>query len=869
MPGSNLTRIEAEERKAVIEAPIHYHVDLDLTVGAKNFGSKSFICFNAKPGSSTFLDLIADEVTSIDLNGKSLDPAVAFQDNRIELTDLKEKNEVTVEARCRYSNTGEGLHRSVDPSDGNIYLYSQFEVPDARRVYAVFDQPDLKATFDFKVLAPASWIVTSNMPVATIEDDPRETLDGTLGDKPNESTRLWDFEPTPVMSSYLTAICAGPYAEWHTEYLNEDGRTVPMAQYCRQSLAKAFAKDVDYLFDITKKGFAFYAKTWGVPYPYAKFDQIYVPEYNAGAMENIGMVTIRDSYVFESKVTDALAERRVVTVLHELAHMWFGDYVTMKWWNDLWLNESFAEFTSTLATAEATEWHDAWATFCSGEKSWALRQDQLPTTHPIVAPINDLNDTYVNFDGITYAKGASVLKQLVYYVGREKFFKGINNYLNKHAYSNATLADLLAELELTSGRDLKAWSAQWLEESGINTIATEVEENEDGTIKRLALRQTAPAEHPVLRAHRLAVGFYNEDPETGKIVRTDRFELDVDGELTVVDAAAGKARPSLILVNDDDLTYTKLRFDDKSLAFATSNLYRFDDALARSVIWLALWDMTRDGELPARQFIDTSLAALATEHESTTFRYALAQVSTTAWHYTAPAERAEIVKHVAAELFKLAGQAKAGSDEQFQLVTAYLGYGEPGDEAFVANAKGLLDGSVAFDGLEIDNNFRWTIINALSTVNAIDQAGIHTELAKRETTENREFAYGARAVAGTAEAKAWAWNEALHNDELTNMQLEAVAGGFAATPRADLAEPYAEKYFEVADWIWEHKTFHMAEALLEGLYPGYADPAKLVELGDAWLASHKGADNALQRIVRGNVEASHRTLKVRDFNAAL
>ena len=869
MPGSNLTRIEAEERKAVIEAPIHYHVDLDLTVGAKNFGSKSLICFNAKPGSSTFLDLIADEVTSIDLNGKSLDPAVAFQDNRIELTDLKEKNEVTVEAKCRYSNTGEGLHRSVDPSDGNIYLYSQFEVPDARRVYAVFDQPDLKATFDFKVLAPASWIVTSNMPVATIEDDPRETLDGTLGDKPNESTRLWDFEPTPVMSSYLTAICAGPYAEWHTEYLNEDGRTVPMAQYCRQSLAKAFAKDVDYLFDITKKGFAFYAKTWGVPYPYAKFDQIYVPEYNAGAMENIGMVTIRDQYVFESKVTDAYAERRVVTVLHELAHMWFGDYVTMKWWNDLWLNESFAEFTSTLATAEATEWKDAWATFSSGEKSWALNQDQLSTTHPIVAPINDLNDTYVNFDGITYAKGASVLKQLVYYVGREKFFKGINNYLNKHAYSNATLADLLAELELTSGRDLKAWSAQWLEESGINTIATEVEENEDGTIKRLALRQTAPAEHPVLRAHRLAVGFYNEDPETGKIVRTDRFELDVDGELTVVDAAAGKARPSLILVNDDDLTYTKLRFDDKSLAFATSNLYRFDDALARSVIWLALWDMTRDGELPARQFIDTSLAALATEHESTTFRYALAQVSTTAWHYTAPAERAEIVKHVADELFKLAGQAKAGSDEQFQLVTAYLGYGEPGDEAFVANAKGLLDGSVAFDGLEIDNNFRWTIINALSTVNAIDQAGIDAELAKRETTENREFAYGARAVAGTAEAKAWAWNEALHNDELTNMQLEAVAGGFAATPRADLAEPYAEKYFEVADWIWEHKTFHMAEALLEGLYPGYADPAKLVELGDAWLASHKDADNALQRIVRGNVEASHRTLKVRDFNAAL
>lgn len=869
MPGANLTRIEAEERKSVISAPIHYTVKLDLTRGAKDFGSESTITFNAQPGSTSFLDLIAQEVTEVVLNGENLDVAEVFADNRIELKNLKETNEVTVKAMCQYSNTGEGLHRSVDPSDGNIYLYSQFEVPDARRVYAVFDQPDLKAVFDFSVLAAKSWIVTSNMPAVSVSDNETVTEDGTLGSHEAETCKLWVFDSTPVMSSYLTAICAGPYAQWHTEYANEDGRTVPMAMYCRQALASAFEKDIDYLFDITKKGFAFYVKTWGVPYPYAKYDQIYVPEYNAGAMENIGMVTIRDQYVFESKVTDAYAERRVVTVLHELAHMWFGDYVTMKWWNDLWLNESFAEFTSTLATAEATDWKDAWATFSSGEKSWALRQDQLSTTHPIVAPINDLNDTYVNFDGITYAKGASVLKQLVFYVGREKFFKGINNYLNKHAYSNATLADLLTELELTSGRDLKSWSAQWLEQAGINTIATEVEENEDGTIKQLTLKQSASAEHPVLRSHRLAIGFYNEDPETGDIVRTDRFELDVDGETTVVEQAAGKTRPSLILVNDDDLTYTKLRFDEKSLKFAAENLYRFSDALARSVIWLAFWDMTRDGELPAKQFIETSLAALATEHESTTFRYALAQISTTAWHYTAPNDRAEVVEHVAAELFKLANNAEAGSDEQFQLITAYLGYGEPGDEAFVANAKGLLDGSVVLDGLTIDNNFRWTIINALSTINAIGQEEIDAELAKRDTTENREFALGARAVAGTAEAKAWAWNEALNNGELTNMQLEAVAGGFASTPRADLAEPYAEKYFEVADWIWQNKTFHMAEALLEGLYPGYADPAKLVELGDAWLASHEDADNAFKRIVRGNVESSHRTLKVRDFNASL
>ena len=606
-----------------------------------------------------------------------------------------------------------------------------------------------------------------------------------------------------------------------------------------------------------------------MPYPYAKYDQIYVPEYNAGAMENIGMVTIRDSYVFSSKVTDALAERRVVTVLHELAHMWFGDYVTMKWWNDLWLNESFAEFTSTLATAEATEWHDAWATFCSGEKSWALNQDQLSTTHPIVAPINDLNDTYVNFDGITYAKGASVLKQLVAYVGRDKFFEGINHYLYRHAYSNATLNDLLTELEGTSGRDLKTWSAQWLEQAGINTIATDLHTAQDGTISELTLHQFAPTDHPVLREHRLAVGFYNEDEESGKVVRTDRIELDVDGEATTVTEAAGKPRPQFLLTNDDDLTYTKLRFDDESLAFATANLYRFDDALARAVIWLALWDMTRDGELAASDFIGTTLKLLSTETESTTFRYALACLSTTVWHYTDRTKRAAIAQHTAQALLDLAKQAPAGSDMQFQLISAYLTYGVEGDSAFADTVRGLLSGSLVLEGLELDNNFRWSLVRALSSINAIDEADIQQELERKDTTENREFALAARAARATAEAKAWAWNEAIHDEVLTNAQLESVAGGFASTPSQELAEPYVKEYFDSAEWIWNHKTFHMAEALLEGLYPRYADPATLVELGDKWLASHADADNALRRLISANVESSHRTKMVADFNASL
>lgn len=866
MPGANLTRVEAQERASVVSVQ-HYDIELDITRGGKLFGSTTTIAFDAQAGSSTFLDLIADSVQSVVLNGQELNVNEVWADSRIELAQLNEHNTVTVTAMCVYSNTGEGLHRSVDPSDGNVYLYTQFEVPDARRVYAVFDQPDLKAVFDFRVIAPEGWEVISNGLVSNKNQLVGRTDEGTMTGGETRNRVMWTFTSTPPMSSYLTALVAGPYAVWRTTASNGDGRQVPMAIYCRKALQEAMAKDVDYLFDVTKAGFDFYNKTWGVPYPYDKYDQLFVPEYNAGAMENIGTVTIRDSYVFESKVTDALAERRVVTVLHELAHMWFGDLVTMKWWNDLWLNESFAEFTSTLATAEATNWKDAWATFTSGEKSWALNQDQLPTTHPIVAPIDDLNDTYVNFDGITYAKGASVLKQLVAYVGRERFFEGIHNYLVKHAYSNATLHDLLQELEATSGRDLSTWSSLWLEQAGITTLTADVATDEQGVITAFTIHQVAPQEHPVLRPHRLAVGFYNTN-EVGAVVRTDRVELDVDGAATVVQELVGKPRPEFIALNDDDLTYAKLRFDEQSRHFALAHVQDFDSALTRAVIWLSLWDMTRDGELPAQEFVDATLHLLARETESTTYRYALSCMSFTAKHYVASAKRAEVLAHVAHELWALAGRAAAGSDVQFQLVGAYLGYGESGDSEFEATVRGLLDGSVVLDGLQIDNNLRWSLLTALARINAIDEDGIAAELAKKDTTENRQFALGARASRPVAEAKAWAWEEAIRNTELTNSQLEAVAAGFASAP-ADLANAYVERYFAEADGIWKNRTFHMAEALLEGLWPSNADAERLVEQGDAWLAAHEDADKALRRLVIGNVESARRIVAVRTFNDAL
>lgn len=870
MPGANLTRVEAEERAIVISNP-KYQILLDLTKGPKTFLSQTTINFEARPAESTFLDLIADEVSMIELNGKRLDPAQVYRDSRIELDDLQEHNQVRVSALCEYSHTGEGLHRSVDPSDGKVYLYSQFEVPDARRVYGVFDQPDIKATFDFSVIAPSSWLVLSNMPLWHKENLDQETAPDTLEGGERQSACLWVFETTPLMSSYLTALAAGPYASWTSQYRNEDGRIIPLGLYCRQALKDSLDKDADYLFDVTRRGFAFYAKTWDLPFPWAKYDQIFVPEYNAGAMENIGLVTFRDSYIFESKATGAQINRRVETVLHELAHMWFGDLVTMKWWNDLWLNESFAEFMSTLATAEATEWSDDWSTFCSGEKSWALTEDQLPTTHPVVAPIKDLHDTEVNFDGITYAKGGSVLKQLVAWVGRDRFFQGIHNYLVANSYGNATLNDLLTELEKTSGRDLGQWSRLWLEESGINTLISRVETNEDGIITQMSIEQTAPADRPVLRPHHLAVGFYDRNKE-GVVVRTDRFELDIDGAWTEVEAVRGKKRPALILINDDDLTYAKLRLDQESLDFVAGNLYSVQDSLTRAVIWLSLWDMTRDAEFPAERFIRLSLKALSTEHQSTTFRYALSQVSTAAYHFLSGQHRQSMLEYVAQTLWSLALKAQPGSDEQFQLVRAYLSYGD--DPDFRQTARGLLNGDLQLEGLQIDNNTRWMIIHALAGKNLLKEGEIDQELARHDTTENREFALGARAAIPTPEAKEWAWDQTLNNQSLTNSQIEAIADGFSGSGSEELFVPYVEKFFKAVDWIWEHKTFHIAETLINplsagGLYPNLADPGSLIEAGDSWLASHQEAPKALRGMIIQNTEASRRFLNVRSYNERL
>ena len=521
---NNMTRDEAQGRARLLSVS-GYAVALDLTTGATTFRSRTSVSFScAEPGAGSYLDLTAEAVHEVVLNGVSLSEAEigkVFDGNRIQLTDLASDNELLVVADCGYMNTGEGLHRFVDPVDKSVYLYTQFETFDAHRMYACFDQPDLKATFTFTVTAPADWLVVTNMSAASVSD------------ATSAGVRTHEFAVTQRMSTYITALVAGPYYSVFDTYTSADGTTIPLGLFCRSSLAEFL--DADSLFEVTKQGFDFFHGLFDFPYPFGKYDQLFVPEFNAGAMENAGAVTFLEDYVFRSKVTDYAYERRAETVLHEMAHMWFGDLVTMRWWDDLWLNESFATYASVLCQSEATRWTTAWTTFANVEKTWAYRQDQLPSTHPIASDIVDIEAVKVNFDGITYAKGASVLKQLVAYVGREAFFSAIRGYFAAYAWGNTTLQDLLQELEQASGRDLAAWSAEWLETAGVNTLRPQFEVRADGTFGAFAVLQEAPADHPTLRSHRVGVGLY--DRVDGRLVRRRTVEIDVVGARTEVPAA--------------------------------------------------------------------------------------------------------------------------------------------------------------------------------------------------------------------------------------------------------------------------------------------------------------------------------------------
>jgi len=854
MPGTNLTRAEAEARAATVSTEA-YRIELDLSTTEDTFRSSSTVTFTATPGAQTFIDLIAPQVLSITLNGEQLDPAAHFADSRISLPNLQASNELTVVANCAYMNTGEGLHRFIDPEDGETYLYSQFEVADTRRVFAVFEQPDLKATFQFSIRAPRHWHVISNSPtpvaVETMQFPPSEHI-------------TWNFEPTVRIPCYVTAIVAGPYHRAEGSLLSRKGR-IGADVYCRKALADYL--DADVILEETQAGLTFYEEHFQMDYPFEKYDQLFVPEFNAGAMENAGCVTLLEDYVFRSKVATARRERRTVTVLHELAHMWFGDLVTMKWWNDLWLNESFAEFASTLATAEVTKYSSAWVTFNSLEKSWAYRQDQLPSTHPIMANIRDLEDVEVNFDGITYAKGASVLRQLVAWVGQDAFFAGVAEYFRKHHHGNATLGDLLAELEAASGRELKSWSDVWLEKAGVTTLRPVIETDDADVITRFAVAQEAPAEWPTLRPHRLRIGGY--DLVEGRLQQVWLEETDVDGALTELPKLVGRPRPSLILVNDDDLAYAKVRLDDASLATAVGSLDTLP-ALPRSLVMAGAWDMTRDAEMPARQYISLVLGNIAAETESTVVLVLLRQLATTLALYVAPEAEREETERAADALWHLTLEAEAGSDNQLQFLRAFAGLACT--EAQLDNLQALLDDKLHLDDLPIDADLAWDLLSGLVAGGRAEELAIEVQLSKDATASGQRRAAHARAALPTAAGKRAAWDALIHpkaGEELPNaIQFEATSG-FNRAQDWTLLAPYVDEYFAMLRTTYTERTNETAQNLIEGLYPVElaGRVADLQDKADSWLAANADAHDALKRMVIEGRDGVRRALEAQAKDA--
>ncbi|MGW4239290.1 aminopeptidase N [Streptomyces sp. NPDC004749] len=881
MPGENLSRDEARER-AVLLSVDGYDVALDLrsAVGAgpegdepeaggpagdgpagdrpRTFRSVTTIRFRcAEPGASTFADLIAPEVSAVTLNGAELDPAAVFDGSRIALAGLSAENVLVVDARCAYSRTGEGLHRFVDPEDGEVYLYTQYEPADARRVFANFEQPDLKAPYTFSVTAPDGWTVLSNGTAERVE--PSGADDGC------STTR---FAPTEPISTYITAVVAGPYHYVRDHYSRPlpDGTTleIPLGALCRKGLARHF--DADDVFEITKQGLDFFHDRFDYPYPFGKYDQAFVPEYNLGAMENPGLVTFREEYIFRGYVTRASYERRANVILHEMAHMWFGDLVTMEWWDDLWLKESFADFMGTFSMVGATRFTDGWTTFANNRKAWAYRADQLPSTHPVTADIRDLEDAKLNFDGITYAKGASVLKQLVAYVGEEAFLEGARRYFKRHAYGNTRLDDLLSVLAETSGRDMSGWARSWLQTAGLNSLTPRAAYGADGHVTELAILQEASATHPELRPHRVAVGLYRRTAGGDGLARYARAEVDVDGARTVVTELAGAERPDLILVNDEDLTYCKARFDAGSLETVRSHLGDLADPLARALCWSALWNMTRDALLPAREFIDTVIAHAGRETDVGVLQTLHAWARTALHRYTAPDRREHGARLLAGSALARLREAEPGSEHQLTWAR-FFASAAASDEDFRL-LRGLLDGTDKIDGLTVDQELRWTFLEPLAARGLADEAAIAAELALDNTASGKRHQTRCLAARPSAAVKAQVWAQVVESDALSNALVGASIAGFAQPDQRELLAPYAARYFEVIERVWTERSIQIGMDVVRGMYPELQGDRSTLEASTAWLDAHPHAAPALRRLVLEATDDLARVLRGQECDRA-
>ncbi len=826
----NLTRAEARERFALIKTHA-YQVEIDLTGRGVDqpdtrFRSTSTVQFSAAGKGNCHVDLIADSVISATLDGIPLDPK-SFADSRLPFSVTPGEHVLSVAATLPYSHSGDGLHRFVDPADGRVYLYTQFEVADARRVYACFEQPDLKARFSINVLAPSGWTVVSNG--ACLSSEPLEQVH-----RDDSMTRHVFAETLPI-STYLTAVVAGEYYVEQRSHDTAAGR-IPMSILCRQSLAQHL--DGDRLHQITTAGFEVFEKHFGYPYPFGKYDQVFVPEYNSGAMENVGCVVIRDEYVFRSRQTKAAHQVRANTILHELSHMWFGDLVTMKWWDDLWLKESFATWAATFAASEALEDPtSAWSSFSNGNKNWAYRQDQLPTTHPIAADMADLEAIELNFDGITYAKGASVVVQLVAFVGQEAFLKGLRTYFAEHAFGNTELVDLMRALEDASGRDLSHWSGEWLETAGVNTLSADFDLDRDGLFRSVRIKQAADRTQPILRSHRIAIGLYARTGNT--LQRVQRLEADISGPSTTIPELDGTPQPDLLLPNDDDLSYTKVRLDRRSLQTAVDHIDEVGSPLTRALLWNATWDMCRDAELPASEYMELVLRGVPTESDLTAVRSILGQAQSAANSYAPVPVRSRLLARWQSGVCELLAHSAPGSDHQLALARSFAAAAE--DSSAAELIHGWLSGHRVPKALAIDPELRWTLVTNLARLGWLDDTAISAELERDATITGAQQAAGARAAQPAAAAKVNAWQLAVEDDTIPNGTQSAICLGFWQRGQDELLAPYIARYFEAAEaissasGIWATRGISMRNNVLRFLFPWPVEKQPVLLELDSWL----------------------------------
>ncbi|MEU9704452.1 aminopeptidase N [Streptomyces sp. NPDC047981] len=826
-----LTREEAQTRAHLLDIQ-RYTVDLDLTTGDETFASTTVIRFTARTAGDTFIELKPVTLHSLHLDGEPLDPA-SLDDNRVPLTLTEGEHELRAVTTMRYSRTGEGMHRFTDPTDGESYVYTQLFMEDVQRVFAAFDQPDLKAVFELTVKAPDDWTVLSNGITEQLPDG------------------RWQAAPTPLLSTYFVCVAAGP---WHSVRTEHAG--LPFAIHCRRSLAPHLDADADEILDITKACFDRFHEKFDEPYPFDSYDQAFVPEFNAGAMENPGLVTFRDEFVYRSAVTVTERQTRAMVIAHEMAHMWFGDLVTLRWWDDIWLNESFAEYMGyqTINEACADRFPDTWIDFGIERKAWGYDADQRPSTHPVAPDPDAVPDTasaLLNFDGISYAKGASALRQLVAWMGEKDFLAGINTHFKRHRFGNATLADFIDNLASATDRDVHAWADQWLRTTGVDTLTPELGGDET--------RTTLTVHHDGSRPHRVAVGIYDRDLVDGRrLVPRERVEIDVP-QAEPLDLAG--PRPALVVLNDGDLTYAKVRLDDDSLKTVVRGLAGIPDALTRALVWNTLRDMVRDGELDPRAYLATAEAHLPEETDLAVVQGVLAFARTQIADRYLPADDRPAALALLTGLARdLIRRTEDGDNPGLRLtaVRTYIGSATQPDTI----AGWLADGTVP-GGPEIDPELRWRVLARLAVLGALDEAAIDSELARDPSATGQEGAARCRAALPAPEAKAAAWSRLFDTDDLSNYLFTATAQGFWQPEQADLVREYIPRYYPAATALATRRGAAMAEAAGRHAFPVHAIDQESLTLGENHLTD-PALTPALHRKLVDQLADLRRALKVRE-----